>query len=104
MGKSAIYSRIYEIVNHIPQGKVATCGQIARLAGVPAHARLVGYALHSLPDELEVPWHRVINRHGHISLHSNTWARSLQRVLLESEGVAFDRNDTIALKNYQWQR
>ena len=64
MGKSAIYSRIYEIVNHIPQGKVATYGQIARLAGVLGHARLVGYALHSLPDELEVPWHRVINWKG----------------------------------------
>jgi methylated-DNA-protein-cysteine methyltransferase-like protein len=102
MGNS--YSRIYQVVNHIPRGKVATYGQIAGLAGVPGHARQVGYALHSLPEGSEVPWHRVINRKGQISLRSDTSAGPLQRVLLESEGVVFDESDTIALKKYQWRK
>jgi alkylated DNA nucleotide flippase Atl1/ribonuclease BN (tRNA processing enzyme) len=102
MGKSTLYSRIYEIVNHIPQGKVATYGQIASLAGMPGHARQVGYALHALPDGSEVPWHRVINRKGQISLRSNLSATSLQRALLKSEGIMFDANEAIALEKYQW--
>jgi methylated-DNA-protein-cysteine methyltransferase-like protein len=104
MGDRSIYSRIYGIVNRIPRGKVATYGQIAGLAGVPGHARQVGYALHSLPDGSEVPWQRVINRKGQISLRSDALAGALQRELLESEGVVFDANDTIALKKCQWKR
>jgi alkylated DNA nucleotide flippase Atl1/ribonuclease BN (tRNA processing enzyme) len=102
MGKSTLYSRIYEIVNQIPQGKVATYGQIAGLAGVPGHARQVGYALHRLPDGSEVPWHRVINRKGQISLRANLPATSLQRALLESEGILFDAQEAIALEQYHW--
>jgi methylated-DNA-protein-cysteine methyltransferase-like protein len=102
MGNKIIYSRIYKIVNHIPCGKVATYGQIAQLAGIPGHARQVGYALHNLPDGSGVPWHRVINQKGHISLISNTFARSRQRELLESEGIVFDSNGVIALEKYQW--
>jgi methylated-DNA-protein-cysteine methyltransferase related protein len=104
MGDRSIYSRIYGIVNRIPRGKVATYGQIAGLAGMPGHARQVGYALHSLPDRSEVPWQRVINRKGQISLRSDPLAGALQRELLEFEGVVFDANDTIALKKYQWKR
>ena len=99
MSNSSLYSNIYKIVKHIPKGKVATYGQIARLAGIPGHARQVGYALHSLADESKVPWHRVINQKGRISLDS---ARSLQHDLLESEGISFDMDDTIDLKKYQW--
>jgi O-6-methylguanine DNA methyltransferase len=104
MGKSTLYSRIYEIVNRIPRGKVATYGQIARLAGMPGHARQIGYALHGLPAGSEVPWHRVINRNGQISLRANLPATSLQRALLESEGVVFDAREAIALEKYQWHR
>jgi methylated-DNA-protein-cysteine methyltransferase-like protein len=104
MGKNVLYSRIYETVKNIPKGKVATYGQIARLAGVPGHARLVGYALHSLPDGSKVPWYRVVNRKGQISLQADPFAGSLQRRLLESEGIVFDVNDTIALKKYQWKK
>ncbi len=103
MGKSTLYSRIYEIVNHIPKGKVATYGQVANMAGVPGHARQVGYALHNLPDGSEVPWQRVINRKGQISLRSNPSTEWLQRALLEAEGVVFDANEAIALEKYQWQ-
>jgi methylated-DNA-protein-cysteine methyltransferase-like protein len=88
---------------HIPFGKVATYGQIARLAGVPGHARQVGYALHSLPHGSKVPWHRVVNRQGRISLDPVFSSGTLQRELLESEGVAFDAGSTIDLARFQWQ-
>ena len=83
MGNHALYSRIYAIVSRIPPGKVATYGQIAILAGMPGHARQVGYALHSLPHGSEAPWQRVINRKGRISLRAHPSAEYLQRALLE---------------------
>ena len=104
MGNSPIYSRIYAMVSRIPRGKVATYGQIAGLAGIPGHARQVGYALHSLPEGSGVPWQRVINRKGRISLRSDLSAPCLQRVILESEGVEFDETDAISLKKYQWRK
>ncbi len=102
MKKSTHYSRIQEIVGRIPPGKVATYGQIAILAGMPGHARQVGYALHSLPDGSEVPWQRVINRNGRISLRAYPAAEHLQRALLEDEGVVFDDEGNIDLEKYRW--
>ena len=61
MKRNQKYQRFYEIISRIPAGKVATYGQIALLAGFPGHARQVGYALNALPDDLEIPWQRVIN-------------------------------------------
>jgi methylated-DNA-protein-cysteine methyltransferase related protein len=105
MSKSETHSRIFETVNRIPRGRVATYGQIARLAGMPGHARLVGYALHALPEGSVVPWHRVVNRSGGISLPPGDLSHSLQRSLLESEGVVFDEADSrIDLSKYQWRR
>jgi methylated-DNA-protein-cysteine methyltransferase-like protein len=104
MIESELYFRIYETVKRVPRGKVATYGQIARLSGIPGHARLVGYALHRLPEGSEVPWHRVVNRKGQISLQSDPFAGSLQRSLLESEGVEFDVNQAVALKKHQWKK
>ena len=97
-------ARIIETVNRIPRGKVATYGQIARLAGMPGHARQVGYALHRLPQGSDVPWHRVINRTGRISLRPDSLAASLQRALLESEGVVFDADDAVPLGRYRWEK
>ena len=62
------YSRIYAVVRRIPRGRVATYGQVAELAGLPGHARQVGYALHALPRGTTVPWHRVLNARGALSL------------------------------------
>ena len=101
MATCTLYGHIYEVVERIPRGKVATYGQIARLAGVPGHARQVGYALHALPHGSGVPWQRVINRKGQISLRAPA-AEALQRALLEAEGIVFDEHDTIALEKYQW--
>ena len=61
------YARIYAVIRRIPFGKVATYGQVAELAGLPGHARQVGYALHALPSATAVPWHRVINAAGTVS-------------------------------------
>ncbi len=104
MRKSRTYFIIYETVSAIPKGKVATYGQIARLAGLPGHARLVGYALHNLPDASKVPWHRVVNSKGRISLDSDPLAGSLQRALLRSEGIALDRDEAVVLGKFQWRK
>jgi len=82
------YHRIYRIVRHIPKGRVATYGVVARLAGRPGAARTVGWALSALPEDSDVPWWRVINAAGRISLATDHSA-VLQRALLLREGVKF---------------
>jgi methylated-DNA-protein-cysteine methyltransferase related protein len=92
---------IQKIVARIPRGRVATYGQIARLAGLPGQARLVGYALHALPDFTPVPWQRVVNARGEISTRGAHGVR--QRRLLEREGVVFDSRRRISLDRFQWR-
>jgi methylated-DNA-protein-cysteine methyltransferase-like protein len=96
------YTKIYDIARRIPRGKVATYGQIARLAGFPKHARLVGYAMHSIPDGEDIPWHRVINSKGEISLRSAPGCENQQQTMLEAEGVEFNLAGRVNLKKYQW--
>jgi methylated-DNA-protein-cysteine methyltransferase-like protein len=103
-GKTKLYPRIYETVRRIPRGRVATYGQIAGLAGIPGHARQVGYALHRLREGSGVPWHRVINRTGRIALVSDPSGGALQRGLLEAEGVIFDESGAIDLARFQWKK
>jgi methylated-DNA-protein-cysteine methyltransferase-like protein len=99
------YPRIYAVVRRIPRGKVATYGQIAELAGVPGQARLVGYAMFALPRTTAVPWHRVINAQGRISLRGDGGGAALrQRMLLEREGVKFDARDRVALGVFLWRK
>ena len=100
---SKTYQRIYDIVRQIPAGKVATYGQIARLAGLAGHARQVGYALNALPEGEDVPWHRVINSRGEISRRAEPVYEQIQRELLEDEGIAVDEGNKISLANYQWK-
>ncbi len=97
------YLRIYQTIQKIPRGKVATYGQIARLAGFPGYARQVGYALHATPDDMEIPWHRVINAKGEISLKPTGPYDQVQRQMLEAEGVQFDGAGRVPLKIFQWQ-
>lgn len=99
------YERVYAVVRRIPEGRVATYGQIAGLAGIPRHARRVGYALAALKGhiETEVPWHRVVNAEGKISARAQPGADELQRVLLEAEGVEFDGAGRIELARFQWR-
>ena len=80
--------RIWQAVAAIPRGKVASYGQVAALAGMPSHARLVGRVLAQLPEGTRLPWHRVVNAGLRISLPEGPSAR-LQRQRLRREGVAF---------------
>jgi methylated-DNA-protein-cysteine methyltransferase-like protein len=103
---SPLYRKIWEMVSRIPRGKVATYGQIAALAGQPGQARLVGYALHRLPEGSKVPWQRVVNSRGEISLRARSLvsgAEAHQRWMLEQEGVTFDRLGRIDLKRHGWK-
>lgn len=97
------YRKIYGVVARIPRGRVATYGQVARLAGLPGHARLAGYALHALPGASGVPWHRVVNAKGEVSpRRDGSGHHLLQRVLLEKERVRFDPRGRIALAVFRW--
>lgn len=96
------YQKIYAMVRQIPEGRVATYGQIARLIGQPRHARQVGYALAALPDEHDVPWHRVVSIKGEISARSKAGYEDYQRILLEEEGVEFGLHGRIFMHSYRW--
>lgn len=98
------HDRIYAVVRQIPRGRVSTYGDVAVLAGLPGHARLVGYALHALPAHTSVPWHRVINARGGISIGRATPGGDLvQRRLLEAEGIEFGPGGRVALDRYRWR-
>jgi methylated-DNA-protein-cysteine methyltransferase-like protein len=97
------YERIYAVVRRIPHGRVATYGQVAELAGLGGHARQVGYALHRTPEERALPWHRVINAAGEVSPRAMPGSDSLQRSLLESEGLSFDERDRVDLERCRWR-
>jgi methylated-DNA-protein-cysteine methyltransferase-like protein len=90
--------RILDVVDGIPHGRVATYGQVARRAGLPRRARLVGMILGRLSDPSPVPWHRVVNAGGGISPRAVGQAE--QRAMLEREGVAFGPNDRIDLGRF----
>ena len=100
----ATHQRILDIVKQIPEGKVATYGQIAALAGMNRRARLVGQVLSRLDGSDPVPWHRVVNAKGTISRRSRMdGCEEYQRVLLEEEGITFDPDNCISLQTFQWQ-
>ena len=84
-----LLERIWNAVAAIPRGQVASYGAIARRAGLPRRARLVGHALKVAPDGLALPWHRVLNSQGRISLPAGSKAHRMQRRLLAAEGVRF---------------
>jgi methylated-DNA-protein-cysteine methyltransferase-like protein len=94
-------ARVFAVVRRVPRGRVATYGQVARLAGLGRAARQVGYALHALNPASSVPWHRVVNARGTISLRSSGWEVE-QRLRLEREGVRFDAGGRIALGTFGW--
>jgi methylated-DNA-protein-cysteine methyltransferase related protein len=95
--------RIYAQVRRIPRGKVATYGQIASLAGLEGQARQVGYAMAALPSSSTVPWHRVINAQGRVSMRSEGPGGSIiQQQLLEREGVVFNDGARVVLARFRW--
>ena len=92
--------RVWAVVAAIPRGTVATYGQVAALAGLPRGARLVGRAMSQLPHGTRLPWQRVINAAGEISIPGTGAAR--QKALLEAEGVAFG-NGRVDLRRFGWR-
>jgi methylated-DNA-protein-cysteine methyltransferase-like protein len=106
---SDFYEAVYALVRRIPRGRVATYGQVAAILGRPRGARLVGWALNSLNNlspHSKIPWQRVINREGRISIVNRHASKQLQADLLRREGIVVkerDGNYWIKLDNYLWK-
>lgn len=93
--------RFYDVVRRIPQGSVATYGDVSRLAGKPTGAREVGWALSALEPESDVPWWRVVNAQGAIPYRPECADR--QAELLRSEGIPVDASGRLPLPDYRWE-
>ena len=90
------------VIRNIPEGMVLTYARAAALAGKPNGARQISRLLHSMSKKYDLPWHRIVNSKGKISLKPSQ-GYELQKALLESEGVQFLKQDTIDLKFYLWK-
>jgi len=100
--QSAMYIDFFQVIALIPCGKVATYGQIAKMAGWPKHARHVGFALKNLDGQSDLPWYRVINSQGKIRLmKENEQGENIQIIKLQEEGIVV-LNGKINLKQYLW--
>jgi len=95
------HEKIWLMVKRIPKGSVSTYGDIARFAGYPGCARMVGAALRAAPVSLSLPWYRVINAQGKISFPAKEEKSLMQKELLEAEGVVF-LSGKVSLKQYAW--
>ena len=100
---SEVFSRLLAVVRRIPRGRVASYGQVATLAGLPRYARHVGYALHALPEGTPLPWHRVVNALGAISLRGFGGGAETQAIRLAAEGVEFDARGRVKLERFGWR-
>jgi len=94
-------NRVIEIIRSIPRGRVLTYGLIAAMAGNPRAARQVSRILHSSSRKHGLPWHRVINSRGTISLPRGKGYEE-QKKLLQTEGIIFQKDGSIDLKEYLW--
>ncbi|MGJ8669795.1 MAG: MGMT family protein [Oceanococcus sp.] len=96
------YLRIWNTVMAVPAGKVASYGQIADLAGLPGRARLVGRSLGHVPDDLDVPWYRILRSSGQLAFEPASQQALKQSRLLHAEGVKV-KNNRVKLKEFGWQ-
>ncbi len=101
---SPFSKKIIGVIKKIPKGKVATYGQIARLAGKSGGARSVVWILHSCSKSHNLPWHRVLSSKGKISFSWATSHYARQKNKLLAEKIKFNENDTIDFKKYQWKK
>jgi methylated-DNA-protein-cysteine methyltransferase-like protein len=101
MKEYSLYEHFYDLIRQIPKGKVSTYGDIANMADCRS-ARAVGFALNQLHEGSDVPWQRVINRQGKVSLRTNSEGHCVQQIILEEEGIKFE-NDKIDLSIYRWE-
>jgi methylated-DNA-protein-cysteine methyltransferase related protein len=108
MAASSFFRQVYAVVRRIPPGTVTSYGRIAQMLGHPRGARAVGYALSALRDHKgseyhDVPWQRVVNHRGRISIQNRENSAARQAELLRAEGVYVDENLQIDLERYLWQ-
>lgn len=100
-----LYRDFYDVVRKIPEGRVVTYGQLAELAGRPGAARAAGAAMRCIPEELGLPWQRVIGKkgpgHGKVSIHDPVGG-AIQRQMLEAEGVVFSDSGGVRLADFGW--
>lgn len=101
MSDSGFYEAVWDLVRQVPRGRVVTYGQVATWLGSPRAARAVGYAMFNVKDP-DMPWHRVINAKGEVSIGGHLHRPDLQRGLLEAEGVGFDASGRVDLRRYGW--
>jgi len=97
------YADVYELASLIPEGKVASYGQIASMLGNPLAARQVGYAMNAAPEHLHLPCHRVVNKKGEMLPGIAFGGAEEQRKRLEQEGVIFLDNGCIDMKKSMWR-
>jgi methylated-DNA-protein-cysteine methyltransferase-like protein len=101
--QASFTSRVYDLVRRVPRGHIISYGGVAALLGHPRAARGVGGALSALDDDdPDVPWWRVVNRNGEISIKDGLHGARLQKQLLRAEGVKFDRSGRIDWKRFGW--
>jgi len=98
----ALFDRVWSIAAKIPRGKVTTYGAIARALGSPGAARTVGWAMRATPAGSGVVCHRVVNARGELSPQEVFGGSDVQRSLLESEGITFDRQGRVDMKRHLW--
>ena len=94
---------VWALVRRVPRGRATSYGALAAFLGAPRAARGVGGALSALPPDTAVPWWRVINRNGEISIKGAPGLPVLQRTLLEAEGVVFDERGRVDFERYGWR-
>lgn len=92
--------KVYTVIAAIPKGKISTYGAIARLVGAPSNSRQVGKILQQLPKDTKLPWFRVINSQGKISLTGSDYTR--QKDALLADGILFTKSGRVNLKLYGW--
>lgn len=107
MSDKSFYEQVYDVVRQIPRGKVTSYGRVAQMLGRPNAARAVGYALSALKDEpadkrANVPWHRVINSQGRITISNREHTAEDQAHLLRAEGVMVSEDLRVNLNRYLW--
>jgi methylated-DNA-protein-cysteine methyltransferase-like protein len=109
MAQQNFYEQVYTVVRRIPRGKVTSYGRIAQMLGRPNAARAVGYALSALRDNRDneeyanIPWHRVINSQGRISIKNREYSAQKQAALLREEGVVVSQELRIDLDEFLWE-
>ena len=96
-----LFARIYEVARQVPPGRVASYGQITEIVGAGCDARMVGYAMAGAPEGGDIPWQRIVNRQGKISLPGK--GGEIQRMRLEAEGIIFDARGRIDMERFGWR-